>query len=105
MDNALQITPETLCTIHTLLCSSTPVDSADIMNDKIELLISALQSEAITEAERALGHFTRRKLKTLDTWPQWEAGKHKQLDQILDLGMFGTRCFLPSGAILLNSHW
>jgi hypothetical protein len=103
-DDALRITPETLRAIHALH-SSNPEASDDITNDEIELLISALQSKAITPAERALGHFTRRKLKTLDTWPQWEAGEHKQLNQFHDLGMFGSPCSLPSGAILLNSHW
>jgi hypothetical protein len=82
-----------------------PLDCDDITNNEIKLLISALQSKAITDAKKALGHFTRCKLKTLNTWSQWEAGEHKQLDQFHDLGMYGKPWYAPSGAILLNSHW
>jgi hypothetical protein len=103
-DDELRITPATLRAIHALHTDS-PVDCNDISDDKIELLLSALQSEAITDAERALGSFTRRKLKTLDTWPQWRAGETTQLDQFHELGMFGSPCFAPSDAVVLSSHW
>ena len=34
----------------------------------------------MTPKEEALGYFTRRKLKKLSTWNEWEAGEHKQIN-------------------------
>jgi hypothetical protein len=67
-------------------------------------MISALQSKAITDAERALGRFTRHKLKMLDTWSQWHDAKQTQLDQLHHLGMYPPPHFPPPGAIILNPH-
>jgi hypothetical protein len=68
-------------------------------------MIQALQSEALTPKEQALGSFTRRKLKNLSTWPLWKEAEIKQLDQFHDLGMYGQPCKLPHGAIVLPPHW
>ena len=68
-------------------------------------MINALRSIDTTPEEQALGHFTCRKLKTLDNWPQWRAGERKQLDQFHNLGMYGEPCKLPPNAILLRQHW
>jgi hypothetical protein len=69
------------------------------------IALRAIRSQATTAAEQSLGHFTRRKLKQLDTWPLWHAGELKQLDQFHSLGMFGTPVPRPRGAIVLRSHW
>jgi len=53
----------------------------------------------------ALGHFTRRKLKSLPTWPKWQAGEHKQLDHFAKLGMYGAPIPRPEGATVLRQHW
>lgn len=71
----------------------------------LDLAIQALESLAITPEEQALGHFTRRKLRTLSTWPEWQAGEFKQLDQFEELGMYGEPCRAPPGAIVLRMHW
>jgi hypothetical protein len=48
--------------------------------EAIKIAINTLNSASITAEEQALGHFTRRKLKKLTTWNEWEAGEHKQLE-------------------------
>ena len=55
-------------------------EEEDFSTEAIELYINAIQSKATTPAEQALGHFTRRKLKTMDTWKDWDAGERKQLN-------------------------
>ena len=67
--------------------------------------IHALQSEAITDAERALPRFTRHRLKKLDTWPLWHKNEVTQLDQMYDLGMFGSPTRPPPAAQILRLHW
>jgi hypothetical protein len=42
--------------------------------------INVIQSHSLTPEEEALGHFTHHKLKTLSTWPKWQASECKQLD-------------------------
>ena len=67
----------------------------------------SITSQAITPAEQALGKFTRRKLKNMDTWNNWEAGERKQLNQFNDLQMFGESMARPleENAVILRSHW
>jgi hypothetical protein len=73
--------------------------------DSLQVLIHAISSHTITPAEQALGSLTRRRLKTLSTWPDWLAGEHKQLDQMEALGMYGQPCYPPPNAIILRMHW
>jgi hypothetical protein len=80
--------------------------SDDILpDDYVHLALNALQSNAITPAEQALGSFTRRKLKTLDNWSDWRDGERKQLDQFHELEMFGRPVYRPPNSILLRPHW
>ena len=58
-------------------------------------VISCITFQAITPAEQALGKFTRRKLKNMDTWNDWETGERKQLNQFHDLQMFGDHMARP----------
>jgi len=57
------------------------------------MVVQAIQSQAISPAEQAIGRFTRRKLRALSTWDQWHAGKHKQLDHFHDHQMYGEPVF------------
>ena len=82
-------------------------DSADadsISPGEMNVMLQVLQSDSITPAEQALGTFTRRKLKALDTWEQWKEGEFKQLDHFHKLKMCGDPV-APPGAIILRSHW
>ena len=58
-------------------------------------IINSITLQAITPAEQALGKFTRRKLKNMDTWNDWQAGERKQLNQFHDLQMFGEHMARP----------
>ena len=60
----------------------------DISSELIELSINAIRSSATTSEEQALGFFTRRKLKRLATWDEWQSGETKQLNQFRDLWIF-----------------
>ena len=62
----------------------------------ILIVINSINSQAITPAEQALGKFTRRKLKNMDTWNEWVAGERKQLTQFYDLQMFGKSILRPT---------
>ena len=49
--------------------------SEDIVSDEeVVTYVNTIQSREMTEEEESLGAFTRRKLKTLVTWPEWQAG-------------------------------
>jgi len=78
---------------------------SSLPTEEMEMVIQAIQSQAITPAEQAIGRFTRRKLRSLSTWEQWCAGKHKQLDHFHDLKMCGEPVRKPPGAIVLRPHW
>lgn len=80
-------------------------DDLSIPLSDFHVAVNAIRSPATTSAEQALGHFTRRKLKRLDTWHLWHAGEIKQLDQFHALGMFGAPVPRPSHAIVLRLHW
>eukprot|EP00980_Cylindrotheca_fusiformis_P008178 scaffold1732_cov76-Cylindrotheca_fusiformis.AAC.1 len=67
--------------------------------------IHAIRSKATTPEEQALGRFTRRTLKDTSTWPLWEAGERKQLNQFHDLKMYGDPVPRPANAIVLRQHW
>ena len=69
------------------------------------MVVQAVQSQAITPAEQAIGRFTRRKLCSLSTGKQWRCGEHKQLDHFHDLKMHGEPIRKPPGAIVLHPHW
>jgi len=60
---------------------------SSISTEEMEMVMQAIQSQAITPAEQAIGRFTKHKLLSLSTWEQWRAGKHKQLDHFHDLKM------------------
>jgi hypothetical protein len=77
----------------------------DLPISHIHAGLHAIRSQATTDAELSLGHFTRRKLKQLDTWPLWHAGEFKQLDQFHALGMYGDPIPRPPTAIVLRQHW
>ena len=80
----------------------------DILSmDMIELVIGAIQSQATTKEEQALGYFTRKKLKKLSTWNDWQKGERKQLNQFEALGMYGEPIDMPKegNPIILRPHW
>ena len=77
---------------------------SSISTEEMEMVIQAIQLQAIAPAEQAIGRFTRRKLCSLSTWEQWRAGEHKQLDHFHDLKMYGEPVRKLPGAIVLRPH-
>jgi len=78
---------------------------SSLSTEEMEMVIQAIQSQAITPADQAIGSLTRRKLRSLSTWEQWRAGEHKQLDHFHDLKMHGEPVRKPPGAMVLRPHW
>jgi hypothetical protein len=87
------------------LHTADPLDCDDITTNEINPMSNASQSASITNAERALGSFTCRRLNTLDTWPIWHSAEFTQLDQFHALGMYGKPLYPPKTAFILNSYW
>jgi hypothetical protein len=104
-DTAPTLSFDELLAIHALR-TDTPLSDLILPTiEDMDFAIQAISSHELTAAEQALGSFTRRKLQTLDTWPLWQAGEHKQIDQFWTLGMYGAPCRPPPGAIVLRPHW
>jgi len=78
---------------------------SSLSTEEMEMVIQAIQFQAITPAEQAIGRFTRRKLRSLSVWEQWRAGEHKQLDHFHNLKMYGKAVRKSPGAIVLRLHW
>jgi hypothetical protein len=87
--------------------SCNPAPTSAILEDGSNAFrISAISSDKMTADEIALGpRLSRRSLKKISTWPKWQAAEFKQLDQFHALGMFGTPCRLPPGAMVMRMHW
>ena len=60
----------------------------DFTTELIHLIGNVIQSKATTPKEQALGHFTRRNMKRLYTWYEWEQGEIKLLNQMHELRVF-----------------
>ena len=86
---------------------NTPFDTDTLPSDLLEFTVDAIRSSATTSEEQALGFFTRRKLKKLSTWDEWQQGETKQLNQFHDLQMFGEPIAPPIDpkTIILRPHW
>ena len=80
---------------------------SSISTDIMHTVIDSITSQAIIPVEQALGKFICCKLKTMNTWNDWEAGERKQLNQFHNLQMFGEHmaCPLEENAVILWSHW
>ena len=87
-DGYPQLDIVTLRAISTLR-SGLDFSEESIPTDIMLTVINSITPQAITPAEQALGKFTRRKLKNMDTWSNWEASKCKQLNQFHDLQIVG----------------
>ena len=71
------------------------------------MAINTISSDHMTPEEEALGFFTRKRLRKLSTWDEWEKGEHKQLDQFEEQGMFDNPIdpvLLPKDAVILRAH-
>ena len=88
-DHMPELTIDCICAIAWLRYIDDGFSDDIVSDEEIVLCVNAIQSREMTEEEEALGAFTQRKLKTLTTWPEWQAGEFKQLDRFEALHMFG----------------
>ena len=92
--------------------SATPADSDDLLHhDAADLLeMRKLSNDHMTEEEKALPSFTRKRLMTLPNWHEWQAADDKQLDQHFNAGTIGKAVPRPAKDPLKPSqvfrlHW
>ena len=106
-DHVPQLTINYIWSIAKHLHPDTDCTEDTVSDEEVVICINAVQSRAMTEEEEALGVLTRRKLKSLSTWPEWQAGEFKQLDRFHALRMYGEPIARPTdpAAIVLRPLW
>ena len=73
-----------------LECRNAVQSFYDSVDEDVALYhIQRLQTAAMTDEERALTKFSRRNLKKLSTWPEWQQSFYKQLNSHYDDGTIG----------------
>ena len=101
-----------LCSFYTLL-NTCRGDGGEISTGVLvphevrQVCINTLASERMTPEEEVLGYFTRKKLKKLATWNNWEAGEHKQINQLMHQNMFEDPTdplLIPGNGVIMRSH-
>jgi hypothetical protein len=100
----LHLSVDQLRAIHDIQHGSPPLAS---MADNSEILVvySLNITTHGTSDEQRLGRFTRRKLRRLSSWPDWQAAEFKQLDSMAKHVMYGAPVYPPLDAIILRQHW
>ena len=106
----LHLSVDQLRTINQILTvEQPPVETCDDCMDHVDcpaLLVRSLNTTTHgTANEQALGSFTRRKLKALPNWKDWQGSEFKQLDSMAKQNMYGKPCLPPKDAIILRQHW
>ena len=85
------------------LCSGLDFSEESITSDlMVQIVINSITSQAITPDEQALGKFTGRKLKNVDTRKDWIARERKQLNQLHNLQMSGKAISCPTKMNLVS---
>ena len=100
-------------TISTTATSHKINQSSSHQQQYISKIINAVKQHGTINAAKAIlpknkrssNKLTRRKLKNMETWPEWQQSEYKQLDQYYDQQMFGEPCRLPAGANVLDLLW
>ncbi len=81
-------------------------DGSNFGDDHAQLLLRSLNPTTHgTPEEQGLGSFTRRKLRRLPNWKEWQNAEFKQLDLMTKQEMYGAPVSAPRDAIVLRQHW
>ena len=81
-------------------------DAAELDDDHAQVLLRSLNTTTHgTSEEQSLGSFTRRKLRRLPNWKEWQDAEFKQLDSMAKQEMYGAPVSTPRDAIILRQHW
>ena len=77
---------------------ATPPDPDDVVPLSAAELVDMrkLSNDHMTDEEKALPSFTRKRLMTLSNWPEWRAADFKQLDQHYQAGTIGKAVPRPT---------
>ncbi|KAI2502403.1 hypothetical protein MHU86_12060 [Fragilaria crotonensis] len=119
LDQPLHLSVDQLRTVSTILSMSSsprpepfdnslvfPGESGELDDDHVQLLLRSLNTTTHgTPAEQSLGSFTRRKLRRLPNWKEWQDAEFKQLDSMAKQEMYGAPVVAPKDAIVLRQHW
>ncbi|KAI2497767.1 hypothetical protein MHU86_16709 [Fragilaria crotonensis] len=71
-------------------------EDSTIDDDHVQLLLRSLNTTTHgTPEEQSLGSFTRRKLRRLPNWKEWQDAEFKQLDSMAKQEMYGALFLLP----------
>ena len=117
LDQPLHLSVDQLHTISVINTSSSMMESIDddvarhsdtdeLDDDHVQLLLRSLNTTTQgTSEEQRLGSFTRRKLRRLPNWKEWQAAEFKQLDSMAKQEMYGAPVPAPRDAIVLRQHW
>jgi hypothetical protein len=80
-------------------------DNDDTDDDHVQLWLRSLNTTTHgTTEEQSLGSFTRRKLRNLPNWNEWETAEFKQLDSMAKQAMYGAPVLAPKDSIVLRQH-
>lgn len=96
--------------VEDLYADLDPTQVAEVMT-QVEFAIGRLQTDAMTDEERALPSFTRARLKRLSNWNIWDAAHDAQLSDHFDAGTLGKAIKRPPRsptgrpANVLRLHW
>jgi hypothetical protein len=112
LDQPIHLSVDQLRTISAILSSSSLSHKPDIPDDDdtdddhVQLWLRSLNTTTHgTTEEQSLGSFTRRKLRNLSNWNEWETAEFKQLDSMAKQEMYGVPVLAPKGSIVLRQHW
>ncbi|KAI2490765.1 hypothetical protein MHU86_23812 [Fragilaria crotonensis] len=102
LDQPLHLSVDQLRTISSINSSPSTAESIDndvarhdntdeLDDDHVQLLLRSLNTTTHgTSEEQGLGSFTRRKLRRLPNWKEWQAAEFKQLDSMAKQEMYGA---------------
>ena len=103
-EQPLHLSVDQLQVIHDIQRDSPVSDPTP--DQQVPLTVRSLNTTTHgTADEQLLGSFTRRKLRRLPNWPDWQAAEFKQLDSMAKQEMYGAPVFPPLDAIILRQHW
>jgi hypothetical protein len=116
LEQPLHLSVDQLRTISTIKSSSPlqsiadhivlTTDADEFDDDHAQLLLRSLNTTTHgTSEEQSLGSFTRRKLRRLPNWKEWQNAEFKQLDSMAKQEMYGAPVHAPRDAIVLRQHW
>ena len=118
LEQPLHLSVDQLRTISAINSASSPMpetidddlvfhdDSDELDDDHAQLLLRSLNTTTHgTSEEQSLGSFTRRKLRRLPNWKEWQDAEFKQLDSMAKQEMYGSPVSAPRDAIVLRQHW